>query len=54
MAKLKEWRPRMRGGQASIRRVGNFLAIVCRSFREANMVQEALIKTLVELRRKTK
>lgn len=49
----KIWRPRMYKGCVSINREGNFFAIVCRSLREADMVEKAIIMTLIEARKKS-
>lgn len=52
MAKKKIWRPRLYDGKVSIDREGKFFAVVCRTVREANMIEESLVQTLAKARRK--
>lgn len=51
MNKQKLWRPRLYEGKVSIEREGKFFAVVCRSIREANMVEKGLIRILAKARR---
>ena len=46
----REWRPRIKEGQVSIRRHGKLFVIVCRNLREADIVQSFLIKALSKAR----
>ena len=52
MDKKKVWRPRLYDGKVSIEREGNFFAVVCRSIREANMIEKALVQTLAKARKR--
>jgi hypothetical protein len=49
---MREWRPRLRHGQVSIRRKGRLYALVCRSNREANYLQEAIISAFAMFRQR--
>lgn len=49
---LKVWRPRISKKSPSINREYNFFAIVCRSAKEADAVEEALVRTFVRFRKK--
>jgi len=51
MKKQKVWRPRIHESKASINREGKYFVVVCRSLREADMVEKALIRTLVKARK---
>ena len=44
------WRPRIYEGQVSIRRQGNLFVVVCRNKKEANALQEVIIKSLSKSR----
>ena len=52
MAKQKLWRPRLYEGRVSIDREGTFFAVVCRTNREADIVEKALVRALVKARKK--
>lgn len=51
MAKKKVWRPRLYDGKASIEREYKFFAVVCRTVREADMVEKSLVQTLAKARK---
>ncbi len=47
----KSWRPMCREGMVSIRRKGRFFAVVCRTHREADIMEKYIIRALVKARR---
>ena len=49
--KMKDWRPRIREGQVSIRRQGKLFVVVCRNRKEADAMEKSIIKTLVKERK---
>ena len=51
MTKQKVWRPRLYEGKVSIEREGKFFGVVCRTNREANIVEKALVQALVKARK---
>lgn len=51
MNKKKIWRPRIHENRVSIDREGKFFVVVCRSLREADMVEKSLIQTLAKARK---
>ena len=48
---MKDWRPRIREGQVSIRRQGRLFIVVCRNRKEADAMEKSIIKTLVKERK---
>jgi len=44
------WRPRIYKGQVSLRRQENLFVIICRNKKEADALQEAIIKSLSKSR----
>ena len=48
---MKDWRPRIREGQVSIRRQGRLFVVVCRNGKEADAMEKSIIKTLVKERK---
>jgi len=46
--KMKDWRPRIREGQVSIRRQRRLFVVVCRNGKEADAMEKSIIKTLVK------
>ena len=49
---MKDWRPRLRHGQVSIRREGRMYALVCQSNREAEYLERAIISALARFRQR--
>ena len=49
--KMKDWRPRIREGQVSIRRQRRLFVVVCRNGKEADVMEKSIIKTLVKERK---
>jgi len=47
----KEWRPRIKAGQVSIRRQGILFVIVCRNKPEADEMEKAIIRSLSKSRK---
>ena len=46
MNKQKEWRPRIRENQVSLRRQGKFIVVVCKTFDEGDLVERYILKAL--------
>jgi len=47
----KEWRPRVREDQVTIKRQGKFFVIVCRTDKEADALEKAAIRSLLKSRK---
>ncbi len=47
----KDWRPRIKEGQVSLRRLGNFLIVVCLNSEEADACEKAIVKSLTKTRK---
>ena len=51
MKTQNDWRPRIKEGQVSIRRQGNYFVVVCRNKIEADVCQKAIIRSLAKSRK---
>lgn len=49
---MKVWRPRISRNSPSINRENRLFAIACRTHREADAVEKALIRTFIKVRKK--
>ncbi len=49
--KQADWRPRVKEGQVSLRRLGNFLVVVCLNNEEADACEKAIVRSLTKSRK---
>jgi hypothetical protein len=49
---MKEWRPRLKHGQVTIRRQGRLFALVCRTQHEADYLERAVVSAVIRFRKK--